>query len=128
VGTRVEETERLIAKMEGLLKDTLRPGEYNTMISTVGVPGGRSGLFSQNTGPHTAQLQVYLATADKRKRTDRDIVAAVRPKLAGQFPGTTYTVQFGGIVSRILNFGASRPSRWSSWVTTSRTRSGWPRT
>jgi len=106
VGTRVEETERLIAKMEGLLKDTLRPGEYNTMISTVGVPGGRSGLFSQNTGPHTAQLQVYLATADKRKRTDRDIVAAVRPKLAGQFPGTTYTVQFGGIVSRILNFGA----------------------
>src|SRR4029453_11382412 len=51
-------------------------------------------------------LQVYLATADKRKRSDRDIVAAVRPKLAGQFPGTTYTVQFGGIVSRILNFGA----------------------
>ncbi len=106
VGTRVEETERLIGKMEGLLKDTLRPGEYSTIISTVGVPGGRSGLFSQNTGPHTAQLQVYLATADKRKRSDRDIVAAVRPKLAGQFPGTTYTVQFGGIVSRILNFGA----------------------
>ncbi|HEU5191301.1 MAG TPA: efflux RND transporter permease subunit [Methylomirabilota bacterium] len=106
VGTRVEETERLIAKMEGLLKDTLRPGEYSTILSTVGVPGGRSGLFSQNTGPHAAQLQVYLATADKRKRSDRDIVAAVRPKLAGQFPGTTYTVQFGGIVSRILNFGA----------------------
>src|SRR5215470_1283802 len=56
VGTRVEETERLIARMEGLLKDTLKPGEYSTILSTVGVPGGRSGLFSQNTGPHTAQL------------------------------------------------------------------------
>jgi hydrophobe/amphiphile efflux-1 (HAE1) family protein len=106
VGTRIEETERLIGKMEGILKSALKPGEYSTIISTVGVPGGRSGLFSQNTGPHTAQLQVYLATADKRTRSDRDIVAAVRPKLAGQFPGTTYTVQFGGIVSRILNFGA----------------------
>ena len=106
VGTRLEETERLIAKMEGILKETLKPSEYSAIISTVGVPGGRSAVFSTNTGPHAAQLQVYLATADKRQRSDRDIVAAVRPKLAGQFPGTTYTVQFGGIVARILNFGA----------------------
>jgi hydrophobe/amphiphile efflux-1 (HAE1) family protein len=106
VGTRVEETERIIARMEDIIRGTLRPDELGAIVSTVGVPGGRSGLFSQNTGPHAGQLQVYLTSLQKRKRRDQELVAAIRPKLAGQFPGTTYSVQFGGIVSRILNFGA----------------------
>jgi hydrophobe/amphiphile efflux-1 (HAE1) family protein len=109
VGTRVEETELIVARMEEIIRTTLAPGEFTSIVSTVGVPSGRSGVFSQNTGPHAAQLQVYLADPDKRKRNDRDIVAAIRPKFGGQFPGTTYQVQFGGIVSRILNFGAAAP-------------------
>jgi hydrophobe/amphiphile efflux-1 (HAE1) family protein len=109
VGTRVEETERVVTRMEEIIRTTLTPGEYTSIVSTVGVPTGRSGVFSQNTGPHAAQLQVYLSTPDKRKRNDREIVAVIRPKFDGQFPGTTYQVQFGGIVSRILNFGAQAP-------------------
>src|SRR5262245_49979906 len=109
VGTRVEETERVVAKMEDIIRTTLKPGEYTSIVSTVGVPGGRSGVFSTNTGPHSAQLQVYLSNPDQRTRKDTEIVAAIRPKFGGQFPGTTYQVQFGGIVSRILNFGAQAP-------------------
>src|SRR5262245_11391022 len=67
VGTRVEETERIVMKMEEIITETLEPGEYTSIVSTVGVPSGRSGVFSTNTGPHAAQLQVYLATPDKRK-------------------------------------------------------------
>ena len=109
VGTRVEETERIVAKMEEIVRTSVKPGEISSVVSTVGVPSGRSGIFSQNTGPHAAQLQVYLSTPDERKRSDRDIVGAIRPRFAGLFPGTTYQVQFGGIVSRILNFGAQAP-------------------
>ena len=109
VGTRVEETERIVARMEEIIRTTVDPGEYTSIVSTVGVPTGRSGVFSQNTGPHAAQLQVYLSNPDKRKRNDREIVAAVRPRFGEEFPGTTYQVQFGGIVSRILNFGAQAP-------------------
>jgi hydrophobe/amphiphile efflux-1 (HAE1) family protein len=109
VGTRVEETERTVAKMEEIVRATLKPGEFTSIVSTVGVPTGRSGLFSQNTGPHAAQLQVYLTNPDERKRKDTEIVAAIRPRLGGQFPGTTYQVQFGGIVSRVINFGAQQP-------------------
>jgi hydrophobe/amphiphile efflux-1 (HAE1) family protein len=106
VGTRVEETERIVGRMEDIVRATLRKEEYTSIVSNVGVPAGRSGVFSQNTGPHAAQLQVYLVPPDKRKRSDQELVAALRPKLGGQFPGTSYSVQFGGIVSRILNFGA----------------------
>jgi multidrug efflux pump subunit AcrB len=95
--------------MEQIIRSTAKPGEIKTVVSSIGVPGGRSGLFSQNTGPHAAQLQIYLNDPDQRKRKDKQIFAEIAPKLAGQFPGTTYSVQFGGIVSRVINSGAQQP-------------------
>jgi hydrophobe/amphiphile efflux-1 (HAE1) family protein len=109
VGTRVEETERIIKRMESIIRSTTKPEEIKTIVSTIGVPNGRSGLFSRNTGPHTATLQVYLSDPDKRSRKDKQIFDAIRPRIGGQFPGTTYGVQFGGIVSRVLNSGSDAP-------------------
>src|SRR6266436_2308330 len=109
VGTRVEETERIVKRMEDIMRSTAKPGEIRTIVTSIGVPSGRSGLFSSNTGPHTAQLQVYLTDPDQRSRRDREIFAEIRPKLAGQFPGTTYGVDFGGIVTRVLNSGSDAP-------------------
>ena len=109
VGTRVEETERIVKRMEDIIRSTARPGEIKTIVSSIGVPGGRSGLFSQNTGPHAAQLQVYLSHPDKRSRKDKEIFAEMGPRLGGQSPGTIFTIQFGGIVSRVINSGAQQP-------------------
>src|SRR5712691_11858436 len=109
VGTRVEETERIVKKMEEIIRGSTKPGEINTIVSTIGVPSGRSGLFSRNTGPHAAQLQVYLTDPSKRSRDHKEIFAGIRPKIASQIPGTTYGVQFGGIVSRVLNSGSDAP-------------------
>lgn len=109
VGTRVEETERIIKRMEDIIRSSTKPDEIKTIVSTIGVPGGRSGLFSRNTGPHTATLQVYLSDPDQRTRNDKQIFDSIRPKIGGQFPGTTYGVQFGGIVSRVLNSGSDAP-------------------
>src|SRR6266702_2824138 len=91
------------------MRSTAKPGEIRTIVTSIGVPSGRSGLFSSNTGPHTAQLQVYLTDPYQRSRRDREIFAEIRPKLAGQFPGTTYGVDFGGIVTRVLNSGSDAP-------------------
>jgi len=106
VGTRVEETERIVKGMEAIIRANLRPEELKTMVSNVGIPQGRSAVFTTNTGPHSGQVQVYLASADARKRSDREIVNALRPKFAGQFPGTVYRFVTGGIVSRVINFGS----------------------
>ncbi|HVI83916.1 MAG TPA: efflux RND transporter permease subunit, partial [bacterium] len=97
------------ARMEGIIRANTNPSEIKTIVSSIGVPGGRSGLFSRNTGPHAATLQVYLSDPDQRSRKDKQIFDAIRPKIGGQFPGTTYGVQFGGIVSRVLNSGSDAP-------------------
>jgi hydrophobe/amphiphile efflux-1 (HAE1) family protein len=109
VGTRVEETERIVKRMEDIIRSSTKPEEIRTIVASIGVPGGRSGLFSRNTGPHTATLQVYLSDPDKRSRKDKQIFDSIRPTIGGQFPGTTYGVQFGGIVSRVLNSGSDAP-------------------
>ena len=51
VGTRVEETERVVTRMEDDHPDHAQAGEYTSIVSTVGVPGGRSGVFSHEHRP-----------------------------------------------------------------------------
>jgi len=109
IGTRVEETERVVKRMEEIIRANLKPDEYKAIVANMGIPQGRSAVFTANTGPHSAQVQVYLASPDKRKRSDREIVSALRPKFSAQFPGTTYYFNLGGIVSRVINFGAGNP-------------------
>jgi multidrug efflux pump subunit AcrB len=106
VGTRIEETELIAKRMEDIVRANVGPEEFQAIVTNVGIPGGRSAVFTANTGPHTGTVQVYLHTADKRKRSDRDIINALRPKFANQFPGTTYRFIPGGIVSRVVNFGS----------------------
>jgi multidrug efflux pump subunit AcrB len=106
IGTRVEETERIVRAMEAIIRANTRPGEVKSIVANVGIPQGRSAVFTTNTGPHSATLQVYLATPDQRKRGDKEIIAAIRPKFSGQFPGTRYQFIAGGLVSRVINFGS----------------------
>jgi hydrophobe/amphiphile efflux-1 (HAE1) family protein len=109
IGTRVEETEKVVARIEEILRANMRPGEFKTIVSTVGIPGGRSAIFTTNTGPHAAQVQVYLETPDRRTRSDVQIVNAMRPKFVDEFPGTVTTFNLGGIINRVLNRGSQNP-------------------
>ncbi|MGH7267711.1 MAG: efflux RND transporter permease subunit [Candidatus Rokuibacteriota bacterium] len=109
IGTRVEETEKLVTRMEEIIRANLRPGEFKTIVSSAGIPGGRSAIFTSNTGPHAAQVQVYLETPDQRTRSDVEVVNALRPKFAGQFPGTVTFFNLGGIINRVLNRGSQNP-------------------
>src|SRR2546422_11761893 len=86
--------------MESIVKAELRAEELVSIISNVGIPQGPSAVFTSNTGPHSASVQVDLSTADERKRSDREIIAALRPRFAGKFPGTTYRFVPGGLVAR----------------------------
>src|SRR2546430_8858338 len=106
VGTRVEETERIVRAMEAIIKAELRPEELVSVVSNVGIPQGQSAVFTNNTGPHSASVQVYLSTADQRQRSDGEIMSALRPRFAGKFPGTTYRFVPGGLVARTINFGS----------------------
>jgi multidrug efflux pump subunit AcrB len=107
VGTRSEETIRLVQTVEQILQRNIP--EIQAMISDIGVPSARSGnLFGRNSGSHAANIQVGLIPADERKRTVFQIVQAVRPKLAA-VPGASMFIVPGGFLRFLLNFGSAAP-------------------
>ncbi|MDO8546629.1 MAG: efflux RND transporter permease subunit [Nitrospirales bacterium] len=110
VGQRVEKTEQQVAEIERVIRETIPPQELGTIVSSVGVlQQGRSSLFNPNTGPHTALVQVYLVSPDKRKRNQIQIMNDVRPKVVKLFPGVLTIFDPGGIVKRITSFGSQAP-------------------
>jgi CzcA family heavy metal efflux pump len=107
VGTRIEETEKFVQKVESVIQQNVP--EAKTIISDIGVPSARSGsLFGRNSGSHSARISVSLVTPDERDRSVFDIIKAVRPKLMS-IPGGELYVNSGGFLKFLMNFGSSAP-------------------
>ena len=107
VGTRIEETEKLVEKIEGIVRRTVP--EAKTVISDIGVPSAKSGTpFGGNSGGHAANITVSLTPPDGRDRTVFDIVKTLRPQLAS-LPGAQIFINPGGFLKFLLNFGSSAP-------------------
>jgi len=107
VGTRVEETEKFVVKVEQIIRENVP--EANTIISDMGVPGSRSGsLFGGNSGSHSANVQVSLIPAKERDRDVFEIMKQVRPKVLS-LPGAQIYLNAGGFLKFLLNFGSSAP-------------------
>lgn len=120
IGTRVERTEQVAARLEEALQKTLgtfvegdeksgKNGIVVNVITDVGLPGGRTALFTSNTGPHAGNLQVNLVPGSKRGISDVAATERYRAALRQGFPGMQLYFFTGGIVKRILNFGSPAP-------------------
>ncbi len=109
VGTRVEETDRLVERIEAAVKAAVPPGYLKATITSTGLPSTTSSIYSPNTGPHSANLQVELSTPEERDQSTEEVVADLRAKILPQFPGVAIYFDPGGIVKRILNFGSAAP-------------------
>lgn len=117
IGTRVEKTEQVTERIErGIVAALSRPGGkdgqdrlFTTMISDTGLPTGRTALFTANTGPHSGNVSVNLVPRTERNVSDVQAAERVRAAMRDALPGTQVYYFIGGIVKRILNFGAPAP-------------------
>ncbi|MBX3193100.1 MAG: efflux RND transporter permease subunit [Labilithrix sp.] len=112
IGTRVERTEQVGARVEAVVRRELADGDhalFTTMLSDNGLPGGRTALFTSNTGPHAGNINVNLVPRDQRPYSDVQATERVRSALKSELPGVNLFYFTGGIVKRILNFGAPAP-------------------
>ncbi|MBX3216431.1 MAG: efflux RND transporter permease subunit [Labilithrix sp.] len=113
IGTRVERTEELAKRIEDIAAATLRSPdgtpELTTMLSDTGLPAGRTAIFTSNTGPHAGNTQINLVARDARAVSDVEATEKVRAALRSELPGINVFYFTGGIVKRILNFGAPAP-------------------
>lgn len=102
-GTRVEKTEAVVARIEGIIKEEIPTEELEQIVSNIGLPQGWMVLYTPVNGPHQAFTLVSLRRGHT-VRTD-DIVNRLRARLARDLPGLKFSFQTGGIVSDVINFG-----------------------
>jgi len=107
VGTRMEETTKIVASLEEILRKNIP--EVSAMVSDIGVPSAKSGnFFGRNTGEHAANIQVSLVPTDERSRTIFQIIDSIRPKISN-YLGASVIVSPSGFLRFLLNFGSTAP-------------------
>lgn len=107
VGTRAEETDKAIRKIEQILQQNIP--EISAIISDIGIPSSRSGsIGNRNSGSHAANLQVALVPPEQRKRSVFEIIRDIRPKVSS-IPGIQVFINPGGFLRFLLNFGSNAP-------------------
>lgn len=111
-GTRLEETEKLVARIEDTIREVIPEREINTIISNIGLPVGKgagfSTVLSPNSGPDTAFLVVNLRDKGRSSSTAH-YVGELRNVFKERFPREKFLFVTGGIVNAALNEGVATP-------------------
>jgi multidrug efflux pump subunit AcrB len=107
-GTRIEQTERLVARVEERIRDVVPEAEIDTLNDMIGVPVyfNLSQVQTDNIGGMDAEILIALK---EHHRPTRLYMNRLRKLLADEFPGCSFYFQPADIVSQVLNFGLSAP-------------------
>src|SRR5262249_1575907 len=65
-GDRIEVPEQYGAKVEDLIRHTIQTGDLKRIVSNIGVVPDFSSLYTANSGPYTATVQVELNESHRR--------------------------------------------------------------
>jgi multidrug efflux pump subunit AcrB len=108
IGTRIEETEKIILQAEDRIRSIVPPEELDTVNDMIGVPLSYNLAYvpTQNVGPMDAEIYVSL------KHDHHPTVGymhEIRRVLRHDFPGSSFWFQPADIVTQVLNFGLTAP-------------------
>ena len=114
-GTRLEETEKLVARIEETIGGeggVIPSSAIETIISNIGLPVGKgagfSTILSSNSGPDTAYLIVNLKQSGRSISTQQ-YVRRLRERLKADYPQEQFLFVNGSIVNMALNEGVPVP-------------------
>jgi multidrug efflux pump subunit AcrB len=106
IGTRIEDTETIVAAVEKRIRQIIPPGELDMVNDMIGIPTFYNLAFvsTDNVGDQDAEVTIQL----KRKHhpTER-YQTAIRETLAADFPQLSTYFMPADVVTQVLNFGVS---------------------
>ena len=106
-GTRIEVTDQYIARVEDLIRHQVEPKDFKRILSNIGVVPDFSSLYTTNSGPYTATVQVALN--EPHRLSSFEYMDRVQKAMASQFPDIRTFFSSGSMVDAILNMGMPAP-------------------
>jgi multidrug efflux pump subunit AcrB len=107
-GTRIEETEKRVAKVERFVRDQTG-ADLQIVISELGVVADLSAAYTPNAGPMDAVVKVQLK--HDRVHSAQEYVAKLRRALRSEraFRDLEFAFDAGGMIRSAMNEGRSSP-------------------
>jgi multidrug efflux pump subunit AcrB len=106
-GTRIEDTDDYVAKVEDLIRQVVDKSDLKMIVSNIGVVPDFSALYTANAGPYTATIQVALN--DSHRIGSFEYMDRLRRQIPARYPDLRTFVSSGSMVDAILNMGAPAP-------------------
>jgi HAE1 family hydrophobic/amphiphilic exporter-1 len=106
-GMRLELTDKLVEQAEQIVREVVPAKDLKIIVSNIGVTPGFSSIYTPNSGPHTAFVQVGLN--DGHKLSSFEYMNRVRERLRKDLPQVAAYFQTGGLVDAVLNLGMPAP-------------------
>ncbi|HET7440470.1 MAG TPA: efflux RND transporter permease subunit, partial [Terriglobales bacterium] len=106
-GTRIELSEQYVKQVEGIVRDVVPASDLRMVVSNIGMTTDFSAIYTPNSGPHTAFVQVSLN--EGHKVGSYVYMRRVRRKLSQELPQLSAYFQSGGLVDAVLNMGMPAP-------------------
>jgi multidrug efflux pump subunit AcrB len=107
--TRMEDTQRYFASVEGAIRDIVGADEIEVLLDNIGLPysATNTGLSDSATvGPMDGEILISLK--EKHSSTPAHM-ARLRHELPERFPQLQFFFQPADIVNQVLNFGRQAP-------------------
>ena len=93
--------------MEKIVREVVPADELRIVVSNIGLTADFSAIYTPNSGPHTAFVQVGLAP--EHKRSSFEYMDLVRTRLQKELPQVSAYFQTGRLVDAVLNLGLPAP-------------------
>ncbi|MEI8134007.1 MAG: efflux RND transporter permease subunit [bacterium] len=108
VGSRLEETEKLVLAVEDSIRRIIPRSELATLNDMIGVPTyfNLSFVPSDNAGGMDAEILISLKP---EHHSTTEYMKKIRRQVQDHFPGTSMFFQPADIMSQVLNFGLPSP-------------------
>jgi multidrug efflux pump subunit AcrB len=106
-GTRLEDSNRYIARVEKIIRDSVRPKDLSMIVSNIGVYPDLSAIYTTNASMDTAFVQTSLK--EDHSLGSYEYMARVREKISRELPELSTYFQAGGLVDSVINQGLPAP-------------------
>jgi len=106
-GTRLEVSDKYIAKLEDDIRRTVSPGDLGMIVSNIGITPDLSAIYTTNSAMHTAFVQVSLK--EDHKIGSYEYMERLRRRLSTDVPQLSTYFQAGGLVDAVVNQGLPAP-------------------
>ena len=111
VGTRLEETARMVADVETRIRSIIPPEDLGTILDNVGIASTSltNLAFSDNPTTGVTDADLLLVLRDNRRGSTAAYASEIRRVLRDEFPNILVFFQSADIIGQILNAGLPAP-------------------